>query len=396
MMNWGAALVLMGSAAASAGETDAARLTDRLPFGRAPIDYHSTAADDAVARLVERIEAGEIKLQKHETLGFLPAVLDALRVPVESQLLVFSKTALNQQLVGPETPRAVYFNDEIFVARVPGAATIELAAIDPLKGTIFYELHSGADGRAQVQRSGRCIACHAGAGTLHVPGLIVRSFLTDATGKPTTGHSQVTHSTPLEKRWAGWYVTGQTGNAEFGMRNAELANAVSKTTPHSALRTPHSDQYPAGTSDIVAHLVLNHQAHGLNLIIRAGFEARLGQRSDVEDRLVRYLLFADEAALPGPVGKSSEYAAWFQTQGPRDSRGRSLRQLDLHTRLFRYRMSYLIYSRAFDGLPVDVRDRLYQRLWDALTTADHIPTEERQAIIEILRETKPELPEYWR
>ena len=103
-----------------------------------------------------------------------------------------------------------------------------------------------------------------------------------------------------------------------------------------------------------------------------------------------------------PIAGSGRYLSDFVIQGPRDHQGRSLRDLDLKKRMFRYPCSFLIYSTEFDGLPPVVRDRFYRRLWEVVTGADQTPAyvrltaSDRQSIYEILLDTKPDLPGYWR
>lgn len=408
----GIALVAPGRSVCSADEKPAPQqieFTDKVPYGLQPIDYLGKATADAGQRLNGRLEQGPVQLEYRQKNGYLRALLDALDVPIESQLLVFSKTALNQKLVNPQNPRAVYFNDKVTIGWVPGAAAIELTAIDPLKGPIFYTLLQSPEKPPRLQRESRCLACHAGTTTLQVPGLIVRSFLTDKTGKPIVGYSRTTHDSELKKRWGGWYVTGKhgtqthTGNvigkkeiAEHKQRPTFRGNIID-LSPFIRV-----DDYETPHSDIVAHLVLDHQMHGLNLLHRAGHESRLNRRSDVEERLIRYLLFIDEPPLTAGVRGTSGFARRFSAQKPHDARSRSLREFDLKTRLFKYRLSYLIYSPSFDGLPGEVKQRLYRQLWDILTGKDEspdfgkIPAAERAAIIEIVRATKADLPGFWR
>jgi hypothetical protein len=91
----------------------------------------------------------------------------------------------------------------------------------------------------------------------------------------------------------------------------------------------------------------------------------------------------------------------FAARGPRDSRGRSLRDLDLRTRLMRYPCSYLIYSEPFDALPPAAKQAVYARVWAVLSGAvrdgryDRLTAADRQAVVDILRETKPDLPAYF-
>src|SRR5262249_16033374 len=120
------------------------------------------------------------------------------------------------------------------------------------------------------------------------------------------------------------------------------------------------------------------------------------------EQLVKYLLFCEEVKLTDPVRGTSAFAEELSKSGPRDRKGRSLRDFVLATRLFKYPCSYLIYSTAFDGLPASVRERVYQRLWDVLTGEEkgtdyaHLAAADRQAIKEILIDTKAGLPEYWK
>lgn len=411
---WWLALLMAGCACSGVRAQDvdqprAIRLTDRLPYGQPPIDYFATPTGDPVADLNRRLAAGETPLRSEQPSGYLRSLLKELQVPVESQLLVFSKTSVNQKLISPRQPRAVYFNDEISVAWVPGAASLEISAIDPRRGAVFYTLLQSEDEPPRFQRQESCLACHAGTSTLQVPGLLVRSFLTDATGEPLTGYSRVTHATELAKRWGGWYVTGQHGSqSHLGNLTSELDVQRRKSDPTYRTNLERlTDEcelspYLTDQSDIVAHLVFNHQMHLQNLITRVNYEARLDRRSDAEDQLLRYLLCLDEAPLTKPIRGNSGYREWYERQGPFDSRDRSLRQLDLRMRLFKYRLSPLIYSHAWDALPEAARARLETRLWEILSGHDDadefrtIPADERRAALEILRDTKPNLPECFR
>jgi hypothetical protein len=118
--------------------------------------------------------------------------------------------------------------------------------------------------------------------------------------------------------------------------------------------------------------------------------------------LVNYLLFVDEAPLPGAVAGTSGFAERFAAAGPRDSKGRSLRDFDLEKRLFRYPASYMIYSPAFDALPAAAREAIYERMWEILSGREtharyeRLSAADRQAVVEILRDTRKDLPEYFR
>jgi hypothetical protein len=175
-----------------------------------------------------------------------------------------------------------------------------------------------------------------------------------------------------------------------------MGNAVTPTFNASTYLSPDSD--------VVAHLVLAHQTQMHNLITLTNYKTRLAQPFQrPAEQLLRYLLFANEAPLPSgsSLGTSSAFAKQFAARGPRDSKGRSLRDLDLTTRIFRYPCSYLIYSDSFDALPEPAKGYLYHRLLEVLSGQDQGPdfarltATDRQAILEILLETKHGLPEEW-
>jgi hypothetical protein len=162
-----------------------------------------------------------------------------------------------------------------------------------------------------------------------------------------------------------------------------------------------ASQYLSSQSDLVAQMVLHHQVHGQNLLIRVGYEARLGKQSNALDLLIRYLLFADEAPLSEPIQGSTEFASWFQKRGKKDLQGRSLREWDLKTRLFKYRLSFLIDTPLFDGLPDGTKQRIYGELWEILSLTNpsppfkHIPKAQRRTILEIVSQLKHDLPPEW-
>jgi hypothetical protein len=154
--------------------------------------------------------------------------------------------------------------------------------------------------------------------------------------------------------------------------------------------------YLSGVSDIVALMTLEHQTRMTNLMIRTGWEARIiaagakdaatqAQYNTDLESLVTYMLFADEATLRGPVVGVSTFTQTFAARGPRDHQGRSLRDFDLQKRMFRYPLSYMVYSEAFDAMPDQVRERVYRRLYDVLTGRDQsdkfkrLSTDDRRA-----------------
>ena len=407
----------------------------QISFEAEPINYHAAVANDPVAKLQRRMDSGEVTLRFTPEHGYLESVLGQLRVPLSSQVLVFSKTSFQLQRIYPKRPRALYFNDEVYIGYCQEGDVVEVASVDPSLGTIFYTLEQQPDAAPQfVRDKGQCLICHASARTQDVPGTLVRSVFADNSGQPVLGSGTYTtdHTSPLRERWGGWYVTGTHGrqrhmgnvivtnrrapeqlNRDDGANVTTLAGLID-TQPYL---TPHSD--------IVALMVLEHQTQMHNVLTRANFECRSAlnydqvmnqalnrpadQRSPSADRrisaaaerVLEYMLFRNEPPLSDPVEGTSTFAQGFPAEGPRDRGGRSLRDMDLRTRLFKYPCSYLIYSPSFDALPNAIKDRIYERLWQVLTVQDTSPTfghlglTDRQIILEILLETKQDLPAYW-
>ncbi len=370
------------------------------------IDYRTSALADPVTVLQRQLAAGTRSLEFDGTRGFLSSLLTTLDVPVESQILLFSKTGIQHPFTNPENPRALFFNDRVVVGYIPGAPMLEVAAHDPQQGVIFQTLPQdpGLGTAPRFVRPDRCLTCHLSANSLGVPGILVRSMFTDATGRtrPQLGSAIVDHRTPLEQRWGGWYVTGSHGSARH-MGNAMVTasmergdDAISSATLNRAALPGRVNlsAYPLATSDIVALMVFDHQGHAMNLITRLGWETRVAQ---AEGRLdfsrgellglindtADYLLLVNEPRLPSPVSGVSKFAGTFSAAGVRDRRGRSLRDLDLQSRLFRHRCSYMIYSPAFAALPAEARTALSRRM-KAILQARGDTT-----VMEILDETVP-------
>jgi hypothetical protein len=384
-----------------------------LPLDHPAIQY-AKSADDAVTRLDRQIASGKAKLDYRPGLGYLPSLLATLGVNPDSQSLVFSKTSFQAAKISPGNPRALFFNDEVMVGSVRGGDVLELAALDPRQGMVFYTLDVQKSDRPHFVRRDSCLQCHQGPATLGIPGLLVGSVFPDSSGMPSTrmGNPVTDDNTPIEKRWGGWYVTGTTG----GMNH--LGNAVARDPRAPDVLDTRGSQnltslagkfdfngYIAQTSDLVALMTLEHQTRMVNLMIRAGWDQRVQATpaaidADVE-KLVRYMLFADEATLYDPVAGVSTFAKTFVERGPRDHQGRSLRDFDLQKRMFRYPLSFMIYSPAFDALPDAVREKVYRRIYDVLTGKDasefkRLTDAGRQAVLEIVRDTKPGLPAFWR
>jgi len=393
--------------------------THMMPFDEDAIQYSKSPDSGPVARLQQKIEQGTIHLDYDKKFGYLPALLAALEIPPSSQMLVFSKTSFQRERINPKSPRAVFFNDDVYIGYVVGSSLLEVSAVDPKLGGIFYTLEQKPAEKPRFVRTDQCLECHASAKTMGVPGHVVRSFTTDENGVVdlNSGTSLVNHRTPFSERWGGWYVTGKHSNqVHRGNLFGEMALAQEKKEPNHRGNIEdlapfiNVSQYPAASSDIVALMVLEHQTHLHNFITRLNYEATVALQQyghirylkNILDAFVKYMVFAEEAELIAPVQGSQEFSRAFTQLGPRDSKGRSLRDFDLRTRLFKHPCSYLIYSDAFNQLPAVVREEIYRRMFDVLTgkddrtVFDSLSRASRRAAREILAETKADLPAYWR
>ncbi len=427
------ALIGAGTATLGGSPTSVTRPSRRS----APVTH------DPIARLQAQIDAGEVVMAHDSLLGYLPAVLTALHIPVSSQGLVFSRTSLQTDKITPWSPRAIYFNDDAYIGYVQESTFLEVAAVDPVRGAVFYTLSQEPRARPVFSReTTTCLMCHQSrSATGGVPGFMVISTLTDRYGYPVVGvhEGSTTDATPMTQRFAGWYVTGSAGPAGHAgnVYSPKLAHEITDKPAYRAQLNMNAESartdltgkfdsapYLSAHSDIVALMVLVHQTVVHNLItavhesapdavledsmsrvsgrdttarmqLGGGPAARL--RRDVE-KLVRAMLFVGEATLDGPVTGTTTYAQDFVQAGPRDAKGRSLRDLDLETRLFRYPLSFLIYSDSFNALPDLAKREVYRQLRDVLTGADastefkQLHASDRAAILEILHATKPDFP----
>ena len=364
-----------------------------------PAIQYSRPSSDPVAVLLRSPKAVS-GLSSDGPSGHLRSILGALDIPVSSQILVFTKGSVQSAIIGPDNPRALYFNESVVVGWVR-RGFVEIAAQDPEQGTVFYRAHSGPLGPLSMVRDDSCLSCHNSHRTAGVPGMI----------------EPIGQTRPLENRWGGWYVTGNLGTIQhFG--NVDVAKLTSgdtlPATPSvmSLEKSFDTRGYLTPYSDIAALMIFEHQMQMTNLLTRLGWETRVAVHekrpvrtsTTFRDRVaevVDYMLFVDEAPITSRIQGTSGFAANFSERGPRDSKGRSLRQLDLTTRLLRYPCSYMIYTAQFEKLPADAKAAVYERMWAILSGKEkdvryrHLSPADRRAVLEILRETKTDLPKYF-
>jgi hypothetical protein len=436
------ALVLAG---AGAGATSLAQGTadsaQDNPFSNAPptklsydteypvMHYERTPTHNAIARLQQRLQSGEVKLNYSAPRGYLDSLLAALGIDPSSQTLVYSKTSLQTGSISAATPRAIYFDTDTYVGYVQGSGNLELGTMDSELGQVFYTLPNRPGSAVEVQRQTlTCLACHdtyemSGGG---VPRFLLMSSYVNVRGEQLTHEDSIltTDETPLDSRWGGWYVTGQTGK-QVHVGNIQVKDvqelvkldSVRKLNVEKLDALFNTAPYLTDKSDVVALLVLQHQVTVQNLLTRANFEVRNALARNAKgaaalpaktrdalhgylDDLAKAMLFGDAAPYTDPIRGNSGFDVWFRKQGPVDAQGRSLRDLDLNTRLLRYPVSYLVYGAAFDTLPDYARDYVYGRFAAVLQGRDRSETyafmsdATRRDTLQILTTTKPSFAQY--
>jgi len=401
------------------------------PYEETPIRYSDRRALDVVWELNRELAGGAALLDRSSPRQFLQTLLDELEVPKESQMLVFSQTSFQNLQISGETPRALYFNEDHYVGWVQGGE-VELATVDPRLGMTFYQIEvpeAGSDGPLQANRNPACLVCHAGNKQAPFPGLVAHSVFADEDGtQALRGRSlRVDQRTPVADRWGGWYVTGTTGGERH---RGNIYFSHQDESKDRDLGRDHGDitelingkPYLHDESDVLTLLVFEHQLFVHNAMLEAFGNTRIALYADdgymvgepispdteaviaaETQRVVDALLFREEASLKGEeVVGSSAFREAFSANAKQDKKGRSLKDFQLEDRIFRYRCSYMIYSRTFEYLPDHLKEAVFEKLDEVLTAAEapdlyqHLGSHERRAIHEILRGTHPGFAEWLR
>ena len=402
------------------------RAQSTFDFYPEPISYQLTTGDNAITHLQHQLQTGAAKLNFDPKRGYLDSVMQLLSIPVNTQALVYSKTSLQLRPISPTNPRALYYNDEIYVGWVPKGDKLEFIVSDKSLGAVFYTLKQDPNGTPRFQRDrGECLQCHANRRTQGVPGPLVRSLYTASSGQPiyNFGNYLSDHTSPFRQRWGGYYVTGSHGKMQH-MGNLFVdphddidAIDYSLGANHSELlQQVNRSVYPTNTSDIVALMVLQHQTQMQNLLTKAVYEERLADHYDKSfkldvqngsdfskrriansvENLLAYMFFVDECVLSAKIQGTSTFTRDFSNRKPSTISGKSLYQLDLESRMFQYPLSYMVYSSTFEQLGPKTRalfnDRIQQILNDEPTGNDvhtyrHLTPTLKAAIRDILSET---------
>lgn len=405
-----------------------ANVLAQLDFEKDPINYSRSTPTDPVQQLADRLDNDQVQLQWNNSNGYLASLLNELKIPQSSQTLVFSKTSLQVSRISPRTPRAIYFNDDIYVGWVQRSDMIEISAADSALGATFYSLNSSRETKPVIKReTSRCLQCHGSTHTRRIPGHIVRSVYPDKSGQPVfrMGTHLSSPDSPFSERFGGWYVTGQHGESKhmgnawvtdpdesetLGQEHSFNVSQLKKFVSTKPYLTPHSD--------LLALLVLQHQVHVHNVLTAANHSGMLTERdalvmnralerepdyesdstkrryASAADKVVKALLCADESPLPESLSGTSDFQTEFQAKGPFDAKGRSLRQLQAGPRLFRYPCSFLIYSKPFAHLHPEVKRQVQGKLLSVLSSPElavpdfpGLTPELRAEVLQILQAT---------
>jgi len=395
---------------------------DQAPAHLASPPTHPTSA------IVKALESGELR-NTADDLAFLRQMLQITGTPEASQVLVFSLTSHQDAIIRRDNPRAIYYSDEAYIGYVPGGV-IEYSDVDPTVGTGFYVLDQTEEkSPLHLRNTESCLLCHEGGRTEYNRGLMVRSVFVRGNGFPYTnsGSFMVSHDTPMENRWGGWYVTGEHGDIRHmgnvvatdngeNTRASIDRNAGANITDLSPYFNPA--KYLSTGSDIVALMVLEHQVEMHNRLTQGGIVVNeqtarsasiaksLGEEFDPAasdtlqlvirsraDKILRHMLYVDEITLTNAIHGDEAFITQFRANRREDAAGRSLKDFDLSTRMFKYRCSYMIYTQAFEQMPELLKTAVYERLAAGLKRDStdelfkHLDADEREAIDTILRQT---------
>lgn len=383
-----------------------------------PIGYSEAKPVDRIEKWNEEWKSRPELWKDVAPLDLLRRILKELAIPESSQVLVFSKTSLQNPRITPSNPRALYHGLNAYVGYVPGG-NIEVITEDPNLGFVYRVFNVSDREQLFVRQTEDCFSCHANGRTEDVPGVLVRSVFPDADGRPLMafGSHLIDHTSPIKVRWGGYYVTGTVGMPHLGNRTYQEGDRVVAEDRILEKLPGNVDvrSYLRPTSDVVSLLVLEHQCRVHNLLHAAALNYRrsawmerlLDPKSDLSrgsaakiadshaEKIVEALFYSEEADLGDGVEGDATYQEDFRRLLPATKDGGSLADFRLLGRMMKLRCSHLVYSDAFLNLPNTVRIAVLKRMRRVLT-GDESATEfgflkakERTEIHRILMETLP-------
>lgn len=385
-----------------------------------PILYSESKPGGPYVEKLHALNAGSLDLEGKDVKSRLVHLLGMLDVPVSSQVLVYSKTSLQNSLIRPGNPRALYFSRDVYVGYVPGG-DFEVIVHDPKLGVVFYRIDPHGEPGMRVERdTGNCLSCHGTTRTQGVPGVLIRSVHPNADGHPllSLGTSDVVSDTPIEERWGGYYVTGRSSLPHLGNRifdDSEGRPRVEQALEIDLGKKISLENYPADTSDIVALVTLEHQCQLHNHLTAAAFQyerayflgkafdassdpdqetaGRIAQRA--AEKIVDLIFYRNEADLGDGIEGSEDFQRDYLRDCPSTESGESLGEFLLYRRLMKNRCSPMIYSAAFRSLPRTVGAKVRERmrkvlLSDAIRDFEYLKASEKKRIAKILDDTWPD------
>lgn len=373
--------------------------------------YYTKNTDDSFKKVSEFLtQKSTNELQFDSEKESLHNLLSDLNISIHSQTLVFSNTSLQLSRISQNNPRAIFFNDNLYLGYVPGGF-IEIIGIDAQIGAIPYVFKLPQKGDLQypqIRRSTRCMRCHATKQTGGVPGLLLSSVIPAETGGSldNLNPGKPGHNLPYTRRFGGWFLTNQADNHNNWSNSIGVMNQKGQIKQKKIQLPVYniSKYHLSNESEMVTHLVMEHQIGFTNLCISAQYalrESRLSKnkstKHQVEDyfveQLLRYSLFVDEPNLSIPSDKeTSRFITYFEKSYPKKNPFNLFRKIELNTRLFKTRCSYMLGTPVFKALPDDFKNTFMISLREIVSKKNtelsflgsHLEEDERERILHVL------------
>ena len=313
-------------------------------------------SDDPALALTRNLGQRKAKLDYRDGgLGYLPSLLKNLRSTSIRRRWFFRRPAFRRG----KSPRAIRARSiSVTTSRWDGcaAATVLKSPRSIRSRGMFYTLGAHKSGPPRLTRREVCLKCHRGPATGACPECSSARFPRFGRRAVARGAIITDHRTKFEDRWGGWYVNAKRGEQR------DRANAVASdpAEPESLdgeqnltglIRKFDPAGYLTPVSDIVALMTFEHQTQMVNMLTRAGWQGAAWRESRRNRRAGHLHAVRGGDAAHRAHPRRVHFHPTFPQRGPRDRKGRSLRDFDFKTRLFRYPLSYMIYSAQFDALP---------------------------------------------
>lgn len=350
-------------------------------------DYYNNSTNDSFHNFISKARSNNLFFyESSDEKSDLLKLLEELNILPSSQSLVFSNTSLQLSKIGVNTPRAIYFSDNIYIGFIPNAQ-LEVIAIDPLRGAIPYifDFHDlGHNEIITIKRSDKCMRCHSSQKTDYVPGLLLGSVIPMRGGGTldVLNPNKSSHTVPYEKRFGGWFIDEQNHSIKSWANSVAVVNSKGRTERNNVNFSKNKHLYPFNGSDVVAHIVLEHQVGFTNLCIKIQYKSReeLTEHEKLSFNFIKnsstelldYSLFLNEPRLESPINKEeSQFAVEFEKVSLQKVKTSPLRTFRLKERIFELRCSYMITSNIFNALPFPIKEVFFKELRKLLRDSDY-------------------------